>query len=78
VLIYAGAPIDADADADAGQLDEWAEQVKGNPDQLDRFVFRAFYSGLLDHAKLRRRNGRECRVPLLGGIRRVRCGSGSP
>ena len=61
VVIYAGNPIDGDSDA--GQLEEWTEQVKGNPDQIDRFVLRALNCDLLDYAKAKlRRNKRETLV----------------
>jgi len=61
IVIYAADPIDGDADA--GQLEEWTEQVKGNPDQLDRFVLQALNCDLLDYAKAKlRQNRRETPV----------------
>jgi len=61
-VIYAGNPIDGDADA--GQIEEWTEQVKGNPDQLDRFVLQALNCDLLNYARGRlRQNKRETPVP---------------
>jgi len=60
-MIYAGKPIDGDSDA--GQLDEWIEQVKGNPDQLDRFVLQALNYDMLNYARGRlRQNKRETPV----------------
>jgi hypothetical protein len=61
VVVYAGSP--TEGDSDAGQLAEWEDQVKSDPDQLDRFVLQALNSDLLDYAKARlRQNRRE--LPL--------------
>jgi hypothetical protein len=63
VAIYAGEIPPTGRDSDAGQLDEWEEQVKGDPDQLDRFVLRALNMDMLNYGRDRlRRNKRETPV----------------
>ncbi|HEY2578420.1 MAG TPA: sigma factor-like helix-turn-helix DNA-binding protein [Streptosporangiaceae bacterium] len=56
VLIYAGEPMPDDSDA--GQLPEWETVVKGDPNQLDRYVLRALNCDLLNWAAKRARNAR--------------------
>jgi hypothetical protein len=55
VCIYAGKP--DDHDADAGKLDDWEIDVKGDPNQLDRYVLHALNRDLADwaRAEVRRR-----------------------
>jgi hypothetical protein len=51
VAVYAGEVKPDGKDSDYDQLVNWEDQVKGNPDQLDRFVLQALNRDMVDWAK---------------------------